>query len=274
MPRLIPRTICNSTTNWVKSNYCNDGTITTLDDLAVDISKWTGNPTLLNWNMLKINDFNVPNGLILIEQINGKHSRVSFPTTDKPIVDMSKFLLTFPYGNMPEWGGWALFRYVKCDKMINIKLCQDGDDNFSNSMWNYDLNAIHNWCPYIHFADGYNKIRVTSSRSAYINFDNNGSYATTYAGLSREIHNLDFSEVPSNYLLTDLAMVNVLDVKNVHCNVNLTKSVMEREAIVDFFKNGLDKITNTRTITLGSTLLAKLTADDIKIATDKGWTLA
>ena len=40
------------------------------------------------------------------------------------------------------------------------------------------------------------------------------------------------------------------------------------------FINGLQTVTNTQKLTLGSTNLAKLTEADKKIATDKGWTLA
>ena len=49
---------------------------------------------------------------------------------------------------------------------------------------------------------------------------------------------------------------------------------MTREGLTDFFTNGLKPVTTTQTVTLGSTLLAKLTDEDKKIATDKGWTLA
>ena len=38
--------------------------------------------------------------------------------------------------------------------------------------------------------------------------------------------------------------------------------------------NGLQTVTTTQTLTLGSENLAKLTEADKKIATDKGWTLA
>ena len=38
--------------------------------------------------------------------------------------------------------------------------------------------------------------------------------------------------------------------------------------------NGLQTVTETQTLTLGTTNLAKLTEADKKIATDKGWTLA
>ncbi len=60
------------------------------------------------------------------------------------------------------------------------------------------------------------------------------------------------------------------------------KAVIEGEQVsfgdevsrcVEMFKN-LPTITETKTISLGSTLLNKLTNEDKKIATDKGWTLA
>ena len=38
--------------------------------------------------------------------------------------------------------------------------------------------------------------------------------------------------------------------------------------------NGLQTVTTTQTLTLGSTNLAKLTDDEKKVATDKGWTLS
>lgn len=37
--------------------------------------------------------------------------------------------------------------------------------------------------------------------------------------------------------------------------------------------NSIQTVTTTQTLTLGSTNLAKLTDDEKKIATDKGWTL-
>ena len=62
---------------------------------------------------------------------------------------------------------------------------------------------------------------------------------------------------------------------NLGCSIDLsTCPCLTRDGIIDFFTNGIKVITTTQTITLGSTLLAKLTDEDKKIATDKGWTLA
>lgn len=46
-----------------------------------------------------------------------------------------------------------------------------------------------------------------------------------------------------------------------------------RDALLEILNN-LAPVTETRTLTMGSTNLAKLTEDDIAIATAKGWTLA
>ena len=52
-----------------------------------------------------------------------------------------------------------------------------------------------------------------------------------------------------------------------------TSTLFERENLVTVLNN-LANVTTTQTLTLGETNLAKLTDEDKKIATDKGWTLA
>ena len=66
-----------------------------------------------------------------------------------------------------------------------------------------------------------------------------------------------------------------LEVLNVGVSIKLDECPkLTRECLINIFTNGLKTVTTTQTITLGSTLLAKLTDEDKKIATNKGWTLA
>ena len=72
------------------------------------------------------------------------------------------------------------------------------------------------------------------------------------------------------YRLTKISMLNIGANLNIHW---CTK--MEREALLEVLGNLKDLTGLTsKTLTLGSTLLAKLTDDDKAIATNKNWTLA
>lgn len=89
------------------------------------------------------------------------------------------------------------------------------------------------------------------------------------------IPNLDASNVTIgnqifNYCnnLKEIHMVGIKFSFDIHYSTKFT-----REALVEILNN-LGIVTNTRTLTMGSTNLAKLTDEDKAIATNKGWTLA
>ena len=74
-----------------------------------------------------------------------------------------------------------------------------------------------------------------------------------------------------NYACTDFQMFNIGESSQIDIFPNLSREVLIR--IFKYQINTLEEGT-TATLTLGSTLLAKLTDEDKKLATDKGWTLA
>ena len=59
-----------------------------------------------------------------------------------------------------------------------------------------------------------------------------------------------------------------------NCAIDLSHSILYSVDTMVAMFNALATITTTKTLTLGSTNLNKLTAEQKKIATDKGWTLA
>lgn len=86
-----------------------------------------------------------------------------------------------------------------------------------------------------------------------------------------------------------LNVSNVTDMSTIFNNCSNLKSILMTGMKVDFdisastkfertdlviILNNLATVTTTQTLTMGATNLAKLTDEDKKIATDKGWTLA
>lgn len=69
---------------------------------------------------------------------------------------------------------------------------------------------------------------------------------------------------------------NVTALKDAKVNINLTNSILLDRASIRALINGLADLTgsDTQTLTLGETLIAKLTEEDIAIATAKNWTIA
>ena len=68
-------------------------------------------------------------------------------------------------------------------------------------------------------------------------------------------------------------------VKSIHCkhfkiSFDISDSTAFEESDLVEILNNLDVVSATKTLTMGATNLAKLTIDDILIATGKGWTLA
>ena len=76
------------------------------------------------------------------------------------------------------------------------------------------------------------------------------------------------------YMFYDCSAITEIHMKNMSVSFDLHHCIkMEREALLEVINN-LATVTSTRTLTMGSTLKAKLTDDDIAIATAKGWTIA
>ena len=95
----------------------------------------------------------------------------------------------------------------------------------------------------------------------------------------RIVKGLDLSETTTNQQMFNsfhnYGPLTVLEFTGCKLSIDISPCVsLPREQLVKIFKEGLEPVTTTQTITLGSTLLAKLTDEDKKIATDKGWTLA
>jgi surface protein len=95
---------------------------------------------------------------------------------------------------------------------------------------------------------------------------------------SLDVSNWDVSKVTGNYSLNTgfdagSALVDFYPPKNISANMSMSKSKsLSHDSLIRIINN-LITTTSTKTLTLGATNLAKLTADEVAIATNKGWTV-
>ena len=86
---------------------------------------------------------------------------------------------------------------------------------------------------------------------------------------------LDTSNVTNmGYMFYSCSKLEEIHMLNIGCNLDISVSTLfTRDALNEIIGN-LKSVTETRTLTMGSTNLAKLTDEDKAVATNKGWTLA
>lgn len=105
--------------------------------------------------------------------------------------------------------------------------------------------------------------------------------------LIKEFPNIQFSGLSANdkatlfrnsqyYLFYGNTALEAIHITNIDCNIYIGVSTQfTREALVEIIGNLRDMTGSTaKTLTMGATNLAKLTEDDIAVATDKNWTVA
>lgn len=96
-----------------------------------------------------------------------------------------------------------------------------------------------------------------------------------FSGLNANSKNLLFSNT-SSYLFKDNTVLEAIHITNIDHNMYIGVSTQfTRESLVEIIGNLRDMTGYTaKTLTMGSTNMAKLTADDIAVATGKNWTIA
>ena len=148
-------------------------------------------------------------------------------------------------------------------------LCETSDGKYRHTaqiVRNLSVNTIN------HLSDN-----NTSTKEIHFKLgQKTGRYAWNSFGTNVEtIENLDWGNCQNAGPILCPKLRNIKNWTNLNISLNISKcTLLSRETLVQLFTETLLNVTTTQTITLGSTLLAKLTDEDKKIATDKGWTLA
>ena len=136
--------------------------------------------------------------------------------------------------------------------------------NFSNMTWTFGYAQVK-------------KIKVADGCSAIAS---GNTIQAVFYGCSNleEIDGLDFGGAHSQAYVGNwfngCVKLKRINIKHIAKSFNISISTAFEEAdLVEIISN-LDTVTTTQTLTMGATNLAKLTDDEKKVATDKGWVLA
>ena len=164
----------------------------------------------------------------------------------------------------------------------------DGIINFNDTADVVNMNSMFSNCFALTSAPVLNTSNVTDmnnmfnkcgSLTSVLLFDT--SKATRMDGMFyycsklTSIPPFDTSKVTSMYgMLDGCSKLETIHMLNIGADLNISSSTLfTREALLEIIGN-LKTVTSTKTLTMGSTNLAKLTEEDKAIATNKGWTLA
>lgn len=83
------------------------------------------------------------------------------------------------------------------------------------------------------------------------------------------------SVVNMTNMFNECSSLEAIHMININANLDIHASTkFTRDALLEIIGNLKAQTSGTKTLTMGSTNIAKLTDEDKKIATDKGWTLA
>ena len=124
---------------------------------------------------------------------------------------------------------------------------------------------------------GYSKATSFVGAIAYESTSNVTNMSDMFSNCSRlaSVPSLDTSNVTNmSDMFYNCSSLEEIHMINIKASFDIrTSTKFTREALVEILGN-LANVGSTRTLTMGSANLAKLTDEDKKIATDKGWTLA
>ena len=148
-----------------------------------------------------------------------------------------------------------------CSKLTSLDLSSWDTSNVAN------MNSMFVGCEYLTTLDvsNFDTSKVTNMNSMF-----NCCYKLT----SLDLSSWDTNKVTDmDYMFYNCNNLTSLDsVQNIPVSLSLSSTKLDQTSLVDVINN-LVTVTTTQTLTLGTTLLAKLTEGQIAVAVNKGWTV-
>ena len=232
----------NSETNYVKANYIvGNNPARNWSDIVDSEGKPSFNDTTSNFS--KIN----------LKNVAPKTWNAYF---NDSIIDCTKI----DFG-VSTYTSTYSYTFPQPIELHNVKLIDDFTFQYNRFAQLYNLTYLEVWLPK-NLTSLLQSFRTLPQLKTLIIYNCKDVYNTEHKGWSTFSNLISLTKFELWGWNQDLWLSGLYTVEH-----------WSRELLVGLFKS-LATITTTKTITLGSTLLAKLTDEDKKIATDKGWTLA
>ena len=143
---------------------------------------------------------------------------------------------------------------------------------------NWDTSQVTNMSYMFYYCNNLKSIDVSGFDTSNVT-DMTFVFATCRALTSLDCSNWDISKVTANYNLNTAFnycnnLVDFKAPKNISAPMNVSDSTaLSHDSLMSIINN-LIAVTSTKKLTLGATNKAKLTAEELAIATNKGWTIA
>lgn len=167
-----------------------------------------------------------------------------------------------PTYNFPDIASRSIFdeSFYRVNGLTNVTL-GDGDDVFAENMFRFP-NSIQSV-----------KVREGKSFRPLISSTMFGGYEGN--SVITDIEGIDFSKcIKLDNIFYRCTKLKTLKCTHFRLSFDISFSTQFEQSDLVVIIGSLDSVTTPQTLTMGATNLAKLTQDQILVATGKGWTLA
>ena len=231
-----------------------------------------------NLESLDVSNFNTSNvtnmGGIFYQCLNLKSINLSIFNTSKvtTMADMFEYcqsLTSIDLSNFDTSKVTSMsYMFANCTNLTSLDVSNFDTSNVTNmrNVFAYcskliEIKGLNNW----------NIEKVTSYNYVSDMFNKCSSLA------SLDVSSWDFSKFNTSTSLTMFeycqSLVDFYPPQNINAGLSLSQcTVLSHDSLIRILNNLMTQ-SSTKTLTLGSTNLAKLTAEEIAIATNKGWTV-
>ena len=197
---------------------------------------------------LTINNWNVSKVTTMVSMFDGLKSSTVSITNWTETTTLNNMQKMFSFSTIGTLVG---FENLNTSKVTNMK----------QLFWASNFTSLD-------FIEGWDTSSLTSTYEIFRNCD-----TITSLDLSNWDWSLCTSASNNNaQFMYCSELVHLKLPKNVQCSIDLSYTKLDVDSLLDVINN-LATVTTTQTLTLGSTLLAKLSEEQIAIAVNKGWTV-